>query len=339
MSNPKLGTVYLGKKGGAESHLLIAKQLLVSKVDLKIVISSQNQKISEYESLGAEILVLDLSINRKGIIDFFRKKTLIKLIGFFSGCRSVYFYLPHPFDNFIARALLRENFWVIRSIHDHMRHPGDTWPTKASLSRQIRFSSEIVTHSQFVAGRIEKRAKTSVKPLPAPLRQTNNMNGDKVVLFVGRFKAYKGIKHLLLAWPKVINDFPDAKLILAGDGKIKLSQNLKNITVINKWLSSGDIEKLIDASSCVVFPYRQASQSGPLSLAISAHKPVVITNVGGLKEQAVKGTHFEVELTAESISCGIIKALQTDIQFGSETIENRELADYLIENPRFRRKL
>jgi glycosyltransferase involved in cell wall biosynthesis len=199
------------------------------------------------------------------------------------------------------------------------------------MVRQIRFSSEVITHSFFVAQRIGLQSQPIVIPLPVPKRRLGNSSSIKTVLFIGRFRAYKGIKELMNAWPKVLDAFPAAELVLAGEGKIKKGLAMPNVRIINRWLSPHEIENLIDSSTCVVFPYKEASQSGPLSLAISAFKPVVVTNVGGLMEQVANACHYEVEFNSDSIAIGIIGALAMDVQYESETKENRDLADYLIE--------
>lgn len=336
MSNSQIGTVYLGKRGAAESHLLLVRQLASNKVDLKVVLSSQNQKLQEYANLDIDLMVLDLPVDFKGLIRFaFGKEIKSKVVGFFNQTRFVYFYIPHPLDNLLARNLLKSGITVLRSIHDYKRHPGDKWPTRLSVIRQIRYSSGIVTHSSYVAQKISSRVKSNVIPLPTPRRPMRRRSDTKIVLFVGRFRKYKGIHKLLEAWPKVLHSVPDATLIVAGDGAATNSNQLPNTKVIKKWLKSEEIEELIDSSSCVVFPYKEASQSGPLSLAISAAKPVVVTGVGGLLEQAANGIYFEVDYSPEGIASGIVDALGYDSPKIGETCENRELADFLVERSKF----
>jgi glycosyltransferase involved in cell wall biosynthesis len=338
MSRPQIGMIYLGKRGAAESHLLLLRQLAGTKVDLKVVLSSQNQKLQEYQNLDADLLVLDLPIDIKGFVRFiFGKDFRSRIVNFFIETRLVYFYIPHPLDNSIARSLLKSGTTVLRSIHDDKCRPGDKWPTRLSLIRQIRYSSGIVTHSSYVAQKISSRVNSRVIPLPTPRRLMKRRSDTKIVLFVGRFRKYKGIHKLLKAWPKVLESVPNATLIVAGDGESYSFPDLPNTLFINKWLKSEEIEELIDSSTCVVFPYREASQSGPLSLAISAAKPVVVTDVGGLLEQAANGIYFKVDYLSESISSGIVAALGSESPISRETCENRELADFLVEKSIFRR--
>jgi hypothetical protein len=48
-------------------------------------------------------------------------------------------------------------------------------------------------------------------------------------------------------------------------------------------------------------------------------------------EQVANACHYEVEFNSDSIAIGIIGALAMDVQYETETKENRDLADYLIE--------
>jgi len=62
-----------------------------------------------------------------------------------------------------------------------------------------------------------------IKPLrrvdPAPLRAEWKLEGRRVVGFLGRLVAEKGLPVLLRAWPRVLHEHPNAVLVLAGEGK------------------------------------------------------------------------------------------------------------------------
>ena len=158
--------------------------------------------------------------------------------------------------------------------------------------------------------------------------------GPPYILFIGRFRSYKGIRKLIQAWKILEPKFPKLRLVLAGSGRLPRINLGMRIEILDRWLSPTEIEHLIDGCACVVFPYKEASQSGPLSLAISAHKTVVITNVGGLLEQAKEGSYVLVDYSAESIAKGIEAALEVKISAINETLENRQLANYLLVEPK-----
>src|SRR5690606_14267010 len=50
----------------------------------------------------------------------------------------------------------------------------------------------------------------------------------------------------------------------------------------NKYIPDEDVGEYLNACDCVVLPYRSATQSGILSIAYGARKPVVVTDVGEL---------------------------------------------------------
>lgn len=120
-------------------------------------------------------------------------------------------------------------------------------------------------------------------------------------LFIGTLHYYKGIdifinsiKHFL----KSVN--LNAKFIIAGYGSVKIGNDLKGkIDFTNKFLSEEEFLGLIKKSHVVVFPYRDATQSGVLSLALSFNKPVIVNNVGNLGEYI---KHLQTGILLEKLS-------------------------------------
>ncbi len=60
---------------------------------------------------------------------------------------------------------------------------------------------------------------------------------------------------------------------------------LPGVTVEPRWVPDSEIAGLVAAARAVVLPYREASQSGVLPIALALGVPVVATDVGGLAEQ------------------------------------------------------
>jgi glycosyltransferase involved in cell wall biosynthesis len=131
------------------------------------------------------------------------------------------------------------------------------------------------------------------------------------VLFIGRQRKYKGGKLLANSWPKVLEKLPSAKLIVAGEGQINQSFfKLKNVTILNHWLNEYEIGELLQASSVVVFPYFEASQSGLIASAHHYGTKIVSTAVGGLTEQTIffGGTLVEA-MTPYALAEKIVESL------------------------------
>jgi len=116
---------------------------------------------------------------------------------------------------------------------------------------------------------------------------------EKLLLFFGYVRKYKGLDILLKAMKGIINDFPGIKLLSVGEFydnpheyyKIIEENNIQdNVKVINKFIPNEEVYKYYSAADLVVQPYRSATQSAILSVAYGFLKPAVVTRVGGLEE-------------------------------------------------------
>ncbi len=116
---------------------------------------------------------------------------------------------------------------------------------------------------------------------------------DKVLLFFGYVRKYKGLDLLIDAFPKIKSSIPNAKLLIVGEfydspevytDKIKKLGIEKDTVIVNKFVPNEDVGKYYKVSDLVILPYRSATQSGILNVAYGFSKPVIVTNVGGLSE-------------------------------------------------------
>jgi len=112
---------------------------------------------------------------------------------------------------------------------------------------------------------------------------------DGTALLFGVVRGQKGLGVLLDAWPKVTRNCPNARLVVAGTGADLPNHRDRIITdptcELMDWrISTEDMARLFTEASVVVLPYLEATQSGPLAIAIAFGKPVVASSVGGLPE-------------------------------------------------------
>jgi glycosyltransferase involved in cell wall biosynthesis len=116
---------------------------------------------------------------------------------------------------------------------------------------------------------------------------------DKVLLFFGYVRKYKGLDLLIEAFPAIKSSIPNAKLLIVGEfydspnfyiDQIKKLGVEDDIVIINKFVPNEDVGKYYKACDLVILPYRSATQSGILNVAYGFSKPVLVTNVGGLSE-------------------------------------------------------
>lgn len=143
-------------------------------------------------------------------------------------------------------------------------------------------------------------------------------HSDRIILFFGYVRKYKGLNILLDAMPELIRFDKNIKLLIVGefydnaDKYYKQIDDLKineNVKVIQKFVPNEDVGIYYNVSELVVLPYLEATQSGVLNIAYGFNKPVVVTDVGGLSEDVDEGkTGFVVKSgDVKSLVEGIIK--------------------------------
>ncbi len=124
---------------------------------------------------------------------------------------------------------------------------------------------------------------------------------DKVVCFTGRIVREKGIIELVRAFKRVVEKFPEAKLLIVGkhlesDRDKKIIEVLKNIIkesnleecVIFAGLRE-DIPKIFSIINVFVLPSHREGMPRTIIEAMAAGKPVVATNIRGCREEVMDG--------------------------------------------------
>lgn len=116
---------------------------------------------------------------------------------------------------------------------------------------------------------------------------------QKMLLFFGLVRKYKGLPHLIQALPDIVKVHPETRLWIVGDfGKNKeeyleliRQKNMEEYIVIRDgYIPDAEVEPYFAAADLNVCPYESATQSGIVQIAYGFDLPVVVTNVGGLPE-------------------------------------------------------
>lgn len=123
-------------------------------------------------------------------------------------------------------------------------------------------------------------------------RKKLKLTDEKIILFFGFIRDYKGLDTLIEAMA-IVRLKMDVRLIVAGefysDEQKYLSLidkfNLQNFIILKKdFIPTADVKYYFSAADAVVLPYKSATQSGIVQVAVNFEKPVIATNVGGLSE-------------------------------------------------------
>lgn len=198
---------------------------------------------------------------------------------------------------------------IADNIQPHEKRFGDTAMTRyfvkscdgfIAMSEQVRNDLQLFVASQQVqliphpiydvfgdrVPKNEARAKLGLEPT------------DKVVLFFGFIRRYKGLDMLLeaLADPRLKES--GIKLLIAGEyyadeafytslmDRLHLRDRIMAHT---HFIADMDVPIYFGAADVVIQPYRSATQSGVTPAAYHFEVPMIVTNVGGLPEMVPDG--------------------------------------------------
>jgi len=121
-----------------------------------------------------------------------------------------------------------------------------------------------------------------------------NINeNERIVLFFGFIRHYKGLDLLLEAFAdERVRDL-NLKLLVAGEfyedaeiyyRKIKDLRIENQVVLHTDYIADNKVKYYFCAADIVAQPYRTATQSGISQIAYHFEKPMLVTNVGGLPE-------------------------------------------------------
>jgi glycosyltransferase involved in cell wall biosynthesis len=195
---------------------------------------------------------------------------------------------------------------VITTVHDVTLHPGDSSSRRVPrlfARALIRRSDAIIVHGdalrEFAIHHLPvSPERIFVAPLVSPHIPPDCFHGDANrtsalgefrILFFGRIYEYKGLKYLFEAFSTVKAKLPGARLIIAGRGDdplryLQSKQILSSVDILDRFIPRQEVEKLFSEADLLVLPYIEASQSGPLMIAMAFGTPVVATDVGAMSE-------------------------------------------------------
>ncbi len=174
-------------------------------------------------------------------------------------------------------------------------------------------------------------------------------HGKKNILFFGLIRTYKGLDILLEAFGKLSDEY---QLIIAGEpyGSFDKYQDIidrmpeckERIFMDLKYIKDSEVTDYFSAADVAVLPYRSATQSGISSVSYHFEVPMIVTDVGGLKEAiGDTGTGLvATEISPEAILAEIHKYFSTpeikegcisNIRLEKERLSWKSFADRLTE--------
>jgi len=156
-------------------------------------------------------------------------------------------------------------------------------------------------------------------------------DADKILLFFGFIRKYKGLDILLEAMADERIRAAGIKLMVAGEFYEQATPYREQIERLGiadllilrtDFIPDSEVKYYLCAADAVVQPYRNATQSGVTPLAYHFEKPMIVSNVGGLPALV---PHEKVGLVAEPEPGPLADAILRFFQLGE---------DYFMDNLR-----
>jgi glycosyltransferase involved in cell wall biosynthesis len=180
----------------------------------------------------------------------------------------------------------------------------------------------------------------------AALRTKYAEPADLIVFTISRLVYEKGVHRLVQAAPRILADFPQARILIAGRGPETeyLKQQAVDLGVAERvnfigFISDDERNLLFSSAACAVFPSLYEPFGIVALEAMAFDCPVVVSGVGGFSE-IVK--HAETGVTvypddADSVAWGVLHTLQNPDLARRYVAEARRSIDLYFNWPRVAR--
>lgn len=196
---------------------------------------------------------------------------------------------------------------ICHNVIPHEKKPGDRFLTRhffKYVDRFILLSRKVVEDLKTILPSAKYDvlfhpvySKFGDKVDKSKARFLLNINKQNVILFFGLIRDYKGLDILLEAMALIKNKL-DLALIVAGEfysDKDKYTSMISrlglndNIFLFDLFIPAQEVKNFFSAADAVILPYKDATQSGIVQVAMNFRKPVIASNVGGLGEVVLDG--------------------------------------------------
>ncbi len=197
---------------------------------------------------------------------------------------------------------------VVLSLHDPTFHSGEaSWRGDLFRRVMLRRATRVILHNEFQRAEFCRRYRLPsarvhtvhlgvLEVLREWLREPIAAEDGQTVLMFGRLSSYKGLDVLYEAAPRVAQQVPGVRFIVAGRPVRGYNPpppprlpNGGRVDVYAEYISNTDLVDLFQRASVIACPYRDATQSAVALTGYAFEKPIVATQAGGLPEYIRNG--------------------------------------------------
>jgi glycosyltransferase involved in cell wall biosynthesis len=326
--------------GGAEVYVDEITRKLRNNYDFIILTARLSRKLPKYEqSNGIKILRIGLG--------FKFDKYLYPIVAFFK-IFSIRKDLIHAvMESYAGLALLFYRI-IDKKIPALLTlQSGDVKMPKFLFKRIHQAPDKIQAISNYLAQRAKNFGAKNIEVIPngINLEQFNFVSGNKQkhkIICVAHLRQVKGNRYLIAAMPKILEKFPDAKLVIIGEGLERKNleseiRNLKlgNVVELKGRLNSEQVRRELQEAEVFVLPSLFEGMGIAVLEAQASNVPIIASNTGGIPdivEDQETGILVEPK-NSEQIADAVIKIF-LDSNFAKVLAQNalREVRQYDWQN-------
>lgn len=163
------------------------------------------------------------------------------------------------------------------------------------------------------------------------LRERLGIHSDRIAVYTGRLRPEKQVHLLISAWQKIQKSYPDALLLIVGEGPLyeKLKNQVREGIIFTGGVSS--VLPYLQAADIFVLPSAAEGLSIAMLEAMSSALPAIVTDIAGAKDVI---THKK---NGWLVRPGDVEELQQGLiaLFGDEALRNKigkEAREHIRQN-------
>lgn len=301
----RLAVVFLGSRGGGvdDTYGILSALSNEEAFNISCILSKNNENLKSFRDLLPKQLTF-VDTGGFSLVNLFKKTLTFRWLPILKTLKFekpdfILITMMHPWCIFVF--LYR--FMVNRQVKIlYVRHNPKGFQSNASMLNGLitklddiftLWADRIITYSKYMMIKTKRDfAREDVFNIGFgiyknyPSIERNLRNSTLSVLFFGRILEYKGIDTLLDSIVLLERNNTPVRVIIAGEGDISSynyhpSLKSKMLDIRNRWISNEELLQLLGETDILVAPYKTASQSGPVNIAVASGVPLIVTNVGG----------------------------------------------------------
>ena len=228
-------------------------------------------------------------------------------------------YFDRTFLTLFYKLLGKKVVLTAHNVNAGKRDGNDSVSNRATLKIQYRLADHIFVHTDKSKSELMDEFGVHAKNVSVIPFGINNAvpntevtstqarerlgirEGEKVILFFGAVRPYKGLEYLVDAFVQLAAKHLDYRLVIAGEPKkgteayVQAIQNTLGTMETNRaiqrfeFVPDEQTELYFKAADVSVLPYTLIFQSGVLFLSYSFGLPVIASDVGSFRDDILEG--------------------------------------------------